>query len=522
MVFAAPRRGTSILLAAAGGVLCDTAFPGLGWWPMAYLAIALLMLALGRDSARWNALVGLVFGLAFFLLQITWADFAVGPVPWIALSVAEAGFIAAFGAAWSWARRGLVIWRRARWQVPAAAVLWVGLEEARSAVPFGGFPWGRLAFSQADSPMAALAWLGGVPLVSLSVVVVGTLLALVLRRLRTLDIGGASGAFVAAMLVIGSGWLVPLDSSAQAGHLEVGAVQGDVPDLGLASFDQARQVLNNHVAGTRALLDTVAPGALDLVLWPENGADYDPRTDAKTEQAVSAVATAVDAPLLIGTQEYPPSGGRLNIALLWDPLRGPVAVYAKQHPAPFAEYIPMRSVARLFSAAVDRVQTDMIPGKKVGLIPLDVPRLGRTVGLADVICFEVAYDDIVRRAVAAGGELLVVQTNNATFGRTDESTQQLAMSRLRAIEHGRATIQISTVGVSAVISPNGVVTQQTQLFTAEQMIASVPLRTSLTPATRDGAVVSGGLGVLAVLIFLSGVAGATRVRRQQREVPGAH
>ena len=91
---------------------------------------------------------------------------------------------------------------------------------------------------------------------------------------------------------------------------------------------------------------------------------------------------------------------------------------------------------------------DMLAGTKVGLIPVDVPRLGRTVGVADVICFEVAYDDIVRDAVAAGGELLVVQTNNATFGHTDESTQQLAMSRIRAIELGRATVQISTVGVS--------------------------------------------------------------------------
>ena len=522
MVFAAPRRGTSILLALAGGVLCDTAFPGLAWWPMAFVAIALLLFALGRDSARWNTLVGLTFGLAFFLPQITWAEYAVGPVPWFALSVAEAGFVAFFGAAWSWARRGLVIWRQARWQVPAVAVLWVGAEEARSAMPFGGFPWGRLAFSQADSPLARLAWLGGAPLVSLGVVVVGALLAVAVRRVRSLDIGRASGAVVVAMLVMGAGWLVPLYSSAHAERLEVGAVQGNIPDLGLDSFDQARQVLNNHVAGTRALLDVVEPGALDLVVWPENGADYDPRTDAPTEQAVSAVSKEVAAPLLLGTLAYPSTGGRLNLAMLWDPQRGPIATYAKQHPAPFAEYIPMRQVARLFSADVDRVRTDMIPGTKAGLIPLDVPRLGRTVGIGDVICFEVAYDALVRDSVAAGGEILVVQTNNATFGRTDESTQQLAMSRLRAIEHGRATIQISTVGVSAFISPNGVVTQQTGLFTAAQMVASLPLRTSLTPATRYGASVSWVLSGLAVAIIAAGAAGAARVRRPQREVPGGH
>ena len=519
MPFAAPRRGTSLLLAVAGGVLCDTAFPGLGWWPAAFFAVAVLALALGRDSARWNFLVGFVFGLAFFLPQILWAELAVGPVPWLALSAAEAGFVGLFGAAWSWARRGVVIWGHARWQVPAAAVLWVGLEEARSVMPFGGFPWGRLAFSQADSPLARFAWLGGAPLVSFLVVVVGMLLAVALRRLRLLDVGTASGAFVLAMLTLGAGWLVPLDTAAQDGRLEVGAVQGDVPDLGLDSFDQARQVLDNHVAGTRALLGTVAPGELDLVLWPENGADYDPRTDAETGRAVAAVAREVDAPLLLGTLEYPPTGGRLNIAMLWDPQRGPIETYAKQHPAPFAEYIPMRQIARLFSPEVDRVRTDMIPGTRVGLIPVEVPRLDRTVGVADVICFEVAYDDIVRDAVAAGGEILVVQTNNATFGRTDESTQQLAMSRLRAIEHGRATVQISTVGVSAVISPSGVVTQQTELFTPAQLVASLPLRTTLTPATQYGDVVSWALRALAVAVVLAGAGGAARVRRPQREVP---
>ena len=520
MVVAAPRRGTSILQAVAGGVLCDAAFPGLGWWPLAFVSIALLVLAMGRDSARWNFLVGLVFGLAFFLPHLTWAELAVGPVPWLALSVAESLAVAVFAAAWSWARRGLVIWRRARWQVPALAVLWVGLEEARSVLPFGGFPWGRLAFSQADSPLARFAWLGGMPLVSFLVVVVGALLAVAIRRVRTLDIGSASAALVLGMLTLGSAWLVPLDVAAQSGHLEVAAVQGDVPDLGLDSFDQARQVLDNHVAGTRALLDVVSPGDLDLVVWPENGADYDPRTDAQTGQAVGEVAQAVDAPLLLGTLEYPPTGGRLNISLLWDQEQGPLFTYAKQHPAPFAEYIPMREVARLFSSDVDRVRTDMIPGTAVGLVPVEVPRLGRTVGISDVICFEVAYDDIVRDAVAAGGEALVVQTNNATFGRTDESTQQLAMSRLRAIEHGRATVQISTVGVSAVISPNGVVTQRTELFTADQMIASLPLRTGLTPATRFGDLLSWALRGLAVLIPIAGAAGAAQVRRPQREVPG--
>ncbi|MCL3862796.1 apolipoprotein N-acyltransferase [Actinotalea sp. K2] len=516
MPFVAPRRGTSLVLAIVGGLVAEAGFPGLGWWPLTFLGIALLFIALGRDSAWWNTLVGFLFGLAFFAPHITWAALAVGPVPWAALSIVEAAFIGLFGAAWSWARRGAVIWTRARLQVPAFAVLWVGIEEIRSSWPFGGFPWGRLAFSQADSPVARWAWLGGAPLVSLLVVMAGVLLALALLSLRRVDVGQASAYLLLTVTVVLGGLVVPLDTKAEEGRLAVGAVQGNVPNDGLDAFAQRRQVLDNHAAGTLALLDQVEPGELDLVVWPENGTDIDPRRDDEARAIVDEVVRAVGAPTLIGTDEYPAEGGRLNVGLLWDPVEGPVDSYAKQRPAPFAEYIPMREIARRFSDAVDRVQTDMVPGTEVGLIELDSPRLGRTVGIGDVICFEVAYDVLVREAVVAGGEILIIQTNNATFGMSDESTQQLAMSRIRAIEHGRATIQISTVGVSGVIAPNGVVRQQTGLFTAEQMVTTLPLRSTLTPASRYGSAIEWVLRGLALTVTLAGMAGAARIRRSDR------
>jgi apolipoprotein N-acyltransferase len=514
--FHACRRRTSLLLAAAGGFIADAGFPGLGWWPLTLLAVAVLFLALGRDSARWNALVGLVFGVAFFVPHLAWIDGTVGVIPWLALAVFEAGLVAIFGAGWSWARRGAVIWSRAHLQVPVFAVLWVGVEELRSVAPFGGFPWGRLAFAHADSPLGQWAWVGGVPLVSGLVALGGVLLAMAFLAARAVDVGRASGMALLAVAVVVSGWLLPLDTAAQAGRLAIGAVQGNVPDRGLDSFDQAREVLENHVTGTYALLDDVEPGELDLVLWPENSSDIDPRVDADAAEVIGDAARAVAAPILVGTDHYPETGGRLNTSVLWDPQAGLVASYAKQHPAPFAEYIPMRDFARTFSEAVDRVRTDMIGGDEVGVIELDSARLGRRVPLGLAICFEVAYDDILRDAVLAGAEILVVPTNNANFGRSDESTQQLAMSQLRAIEHGRATVQISTVGVSAVISPSGVVSQRTELFTPARMVASVPLRTELTPATRFGDAIAWALRGLAVAFVLAGMAGASRIRREDR------
>ncbi|KGM09266.1 apolipoprotein N-acyltransferase [Cellulomonas bogoriensis] len=519
MPFPPPRRRTTLLLAALAGLVVDAGFPGLAWWPLTFLGMGLLFVALGRDSAWWNALVGQVFGLAFFLPHLTWAEYAVGPVPWLALGIAQAGFVAVFGAAWTWARRGAATWERARLQVPVFAILWVGVEEARSVLPFGGFPWGRLAFSQADSPMVAWAWVGGVPVVSALVAAVGALVGLGLVAARYVDVGRASGTVVLASVLVVSGLVIPLDTRAQDGDLRVGAVQGNVPDEGLDSFQQAREVLDNHVAGTHALLEQVGPGDLDVVLWPENGSDIDPRADDGAALLIGGAARALDAPVLVGTDNFPEEGGRLNTSLLWDPELGPVHSYAKRRPAPFAEYIPMRDVARRFSDAVDRVRTDMVPGQEVGVVPVDVPRLGREVPLAVGICFEVAYDVLIREAVQQGGQVLVIPTNNATFGRTDESTQQLAMSRLRAVEHGRATVQISTVGVSAVITPAGLVREETELFTAAQMVDTLALRSSLTPATRFGSAISWTVRALAVVVFLAGAVGAARVRRDDRRAP---
>lgn len=510
-------RWLTLLLAAAGGWTTRLAFPDPGLSVLAPVGMAVLFLALRRDSARWNALVGLVWGLTCFGPMITWADMAVGPVPWLALTTLEASYVALFGAAWTWARRGHAVWRSGAWQLPTFVVLWVAVEELRSTWPFGGFPWGRLAFSQADSPLAAYMWLGGTPLLSAVVAGLGVLLARAVLAAGQVALGRTVAALGAVGGVVVGSLLVPLDTVAQDGTLHVGAVQGNVPEPGrLDAFGQRRQVLDNHVAGTRALLGTVGPGELDVVLWPENGTDIDPQVDQEAADLIDGVAREVAAPLLVGTVQYPPEGGRYNTAVLWEPGTGPVATYSKQRPAPFAEYIPMRSFVRHFSDAVDLVTRDMLPGTEPGVIPLDAPRLARTVVLGDVICFEVAYDAIVREAVAEGGEVLVVQTNNASFGWSDESTQQLAMSRLRAVEHGRATVQISTVGVSAVIAPNGAVVRDTGLFTAEQLVAHLPLRHTLTPATRAGDWPARTVAVLGVWVVLAGMVGAARLRRDER------
>lgn len=517
-----PRRGVLRLgLAAVGGVLAEVAFPDRGWWPVGFVAVAMLVLAGSRGGGRTTALVWFAWGQTFFLLHLGWAREAAGPVAWVALSVLQAGLLAVAGALWSWADRAAILARRPMLRALVFASVWVAGEQLRSVWPFGGFPWGRLAFSQTDGPLLSLAWLGGAPLVSFAVAFIGALLAL-----ATVAAGrrAARRVLVAASLtgaMLGLGTLIPLGVEPEAGTLRTGVVQGNVPaDRGRP--DRAEVVLANHVQGTAAVA-TQAPGGLDLVVWPENASDVDPRTNADAAAQVWEASDAVRAPILVGTDRYEPEG-RYNDVVVWDPERGPVDSYAKQRPAPFGEYVPLRGLIRVFSSQVDRVEVDMVAGTAPAVVDIPVARLGRAVPVATVICFEVAFDDLVRNAVRQGAQVLVVPTNNASFGWTAQSTQQLAMSRLRAVETGRATIQASTVGVSAVIEPDGTLVQRTDLFTSATMTADLPLRTSLTPAVRAGPAPI----ILAVLIAAaaaaSGAANAWRRRadRSSRPASQAH
>ncbi|WP_298458487.1 apolipoprotein N-acyltransferase [uncultured Cellulomonas sp.] len=497
-------------MSATGGLLTETAFPSKSWWAMAYVGVALLAVAVRHNSARWGFAVGSAFGLGLFLPHLWWANEAVGqPIGWLALAIAEAGAIGVLAAAAALVWRVPVIGTRLWLQCVSFAVLWVAVEHLRSTVPFGGFPWATLAFSQTDSPLLRLAPLGGSTLVSFIVALIGAVLGTVITAALSRNPATAVTGAVLCIATTSLPLLVPVSTGAQTGTVNIGAVQGNVPARGAEAMSQARAVLDNHAAGTRALLERLPAGQLDLLLWPESASDIDPRTDQDARAVVQAAARAAGVPIMLGTQRFL-EDTRYNDYIVWEPAVGATASYTKQHPVPFGEYIPYRDFFRRITPAVDLVRTDMTAGTDPAPIGVPIERLGRSVPISVAICFEVAYDDLIRQSVLAGGELIVIPTNNASFGMTQESTQQLAMSRFRAAEHGRAVVQVSTVGVSALIRPDGSTVDRTSLFTADQMSAQLPLRTSLTPSDRIGARLPLAVDALA-LVFIAG-AGAHQLR----------
>jgi apolipoprotein N-acyltransferase len=481
------------LLAAAGGLVLLLAFPRYDLVWLAPLGPAALAVAVHGQRLRSGLWLGLVSGLAFFVPLLSWTGIYVGPVPWLALAIWEAVHLAVLGGA-------IAATSRLRaWPVWTAA-LWVADEALRGRFVLGGFPWGRLGFSQTEGPLLALAAYGGVPLVSFAVALSGALLAaaaLALVRARRAPRGpGERGpvvrtaalaltAVLAVPLAGALAWLPLAGPSLTDGGptATVAVIQGDVPRAGLDFNAQRRAVLDNHVQRTLELAEQVAAGEQprpDVVIWPENSSDIDPYTNADATQQIDRAASAIDAPILVGAIVQGPGRFISNTAIVWDPEHGPGDTYVKRHPVPFGEYVPARDFFRLFSEDIDRVH-DQYAGSEVGVLDVGGIRLG------DLICFEVVYDGLVGDVVDGGAGMLVVQTNNATFGYTDESAQQLAMSRLRAVESGRTVVVAATSGISAVVAPDGSIVQSSELFTPDVFVEEIAQRDSATVAQHLGA-----------------------------------
>ncbi|MET7389219.1 apolipoprotein N-acyltransferase [Streptomyces sp. NPDC005529] len=505
------RRLVPAAAAALSGVLLYVSFPPRTLWWLALPAFAVFAWTLRGRS--WKAALGLgyLFGLGFLLPLLVWTGVEVGPGPWIALVVVEAVYIALVGAGIT------LVSRLPGWPLWAAAV-WIAGEAARARAPFGGFPWGKIAFGQADGVFLPLAALGGTPVVGFAVVLCGfglyeiVRLAVEARGTRVLRRGAAAAALLAiAVPVVGALAARTLVSDkAEDGTATVALIQGNVPRAGLDFNSQRRAVLDYHVRETERLAAEVKAGKVarpELVLWPENSSDIDPFANADARAVIDEAARAIGAPISVGGVVE--RDGRLyNEQILWDPAKGPVDTYDKRQIQPFGEYLPMRSLLGAINKDwTTMVRQDFSRGTEAGVFTMN----GTRVGL--VTCYEAAFDWAVRSTVTDGAQIISVPSNNATFDRSEMTYQQLAMSRIRAVEHSRTVTVPVTSGVSAVIMPDGRITQKTGMFVADSLVQKVPLRSSQTPATKLGIIPEMFLVLVAAGGLGWGAATAVRARR---------
>jgi len=380
------------------------------------------------------------------------------------------------------------------------AGLWVLSEALRGRVPLGGFPWGELAFSQSEQRLASWSYLlgmaglsGVLALIGAAVVAVGFA---IWNRQRSATI--VWSAVIAAPFVITALWQPAVTGTPAT----VAFIQGGTPQLGMGALDVRRQVLDNHVAQTIALGRAIDAGAVAqpaFVLWPENSTDIDPFRDESVARDISRAAQAVGVPIVVGAVVGVNEREVMNVGIVWDPITGPGEQYVKNRPVPFGEFVPYRDQLTSVIGRFDRVPRDFIAGDTPGVLNAGGIPIG------DLICFEVAYEDVAHAVVREGATLITVQTNNATYGNTAQPDQQFAISRVRAIENGRSVLIAATTGISAAISPTGEVLTLMPQNDVGFGVVEVPLTSAPAPSASLGWIVEAGWAIAAVLAWAIGL-----------------
>ena len=508
------RLPARIALALASGAAVALAFPPYGLWPL-LLAGLLGVVALLHDlTPRRGALVGLAFGLAYMGVLLPWIQ-VIGPDAWAWLTLLEALFYGVFG----WAA---ALVRPHRWWPVATPALWAGVEFARSQVPFTGFPWGKVAFALADTPLQSYVRYLGVPALGALVVALAALAWWGLLRLREpahRSPVAAVAAWTGVVAIVAAGSLLPVGLAGSSGTVRVAAVQGGIPGTGADGLGEQREVVTNHAQATERYAAEVRAGTADpadVVFWPENSTDIDPLSDAATRTAVEGAVDAVGVPVLVGavTAGSTPQTVR-NVGMVWSPATGPGDIYVKRNLVPFGEYIPLRGLLAPLFSRLDEIPRDFEAGDEVGVLDLG------PVVVADAMCYDVAFEQVAAPAVAAGAELLVVQTNNATYQGTGQPDQQWAISSMRAIETGRDLVVASTNGISGIVEADGDVLAKSTNDDAIVLTATVHRADGLTPAVRIGAWLERGLSVAGLIALLVGVGTRAWARRRSAGPPPA-
>jgi apolipoprotein N-acyltransferase len=493
--------------AVATGLLLAAAFPSLDLWPLAFVALVPLLLAVAARGPAAAFRLGWVAGFVFIGLHAQWVamigdERAAGVAAWLALSAVMAVFFGAFFA--------LVAASRGLGDDPAGggrsglgalslvllAAAWGALELARAHWPLGGFAWGLLGLTQHDGgPLLPLARVVGVYGLSAVIVAVNLALAAAVGAARR-HAGWrrpAAWVTVAALLpLLGLAAPPPPQPAGAAKRLVV--VQGNVP------FDRDNRgrtnakVFADHVALTEGLAAGPVP---DMVIWAEGAADEDPVTDPVRAEAVARAARAARAPILLGATTNAGGGAYHTEALLYGADGRLADRYVKRRLVPFGEYVPWAGVIRRLIPATGQLPYDKVPGDRLEPLLLDGAPFGT------VVCYETAYPEDARKLAVDGAEFIVMLTNNASFGNSPIARQHLASSQLRAVEQGRTVVHAAISGISAVIGPDARIQQSTGLYTRAVVTAEVAPRTGLTPYARFGGLFEAALvGATATLLLL--------------------
>jgi apolipoprotein N-acyltransferase len=435
-----------IFASITSGAIAVLGFAPFDLWIAPFLSLLFLILLLSGENLQKRSLLLFFYGLGFFLPLLHWSSIYVGAFPWIVLGIGQALFFILLAFAFPAGRLNILLFTS----------FFLLFEFARSKWPFGGFGWGRAGFSQLDGPLQDWLRVGGVSLT-------GAVLALcaaiagkaILERKKYLPVA-------LIPIIIFPTFLSP-SAGAAIGDEEfrIGVIQGGVSQLGLEFNSTAREVFNRHFSESQELL--AQNEDLDILLWPENASDLDPFKTAEIKAGISQIVKEYQIPMVIGAVLQGERGPE-NVSILYSSDGEVGSIYRKRDLVPFGEYIPFRNIASKFSPLVDTVR-DFIPGNQLTIHSL------RSLAFSPLICYEILDDKTVLDSVKSSN-IGVVQTNNATFGRSWQSEQQFQMTRVRAFEYQIPFVVAATTGQSAHIGINGEIVKSIPSYQSGSFVLS--------------------------------------------------
>ena len=453
-------------MAAAGGVLTTLSVPPFGWWPLAFVGIALLVLAADGAGLRRRFALGALFGLVLYGISLWWMT---------SFSLPGGLFVAALEATFTGAGLALAGRRSSFVCVPIGLV---AADSLRSLWPFGGLPLGGVDLGQADGPLARSVAFGGRLLLVALTAAAGASLALVVRK-RPAAVGAAGLVVLIGVLTIA----LP-DGTHAHGTRRVAIVQGGGP-RGQRASDQGT------VRAYRAHLDATASitAKVDLILWPEDIVDVPVLSSAPQLVDLQAIVRKHHATLVAGVIEDDGPKNFLNQAIVILPDGTIGDRFEKVRRVPYGEFFPLRSIIEGWGLA-DLPSRDAVPGTKPGIVHTPAG------AFAIAISYEGFFDDRTRGGVRSGGEAILIPTNASSYTTMQVPTQQIAAARLRSLETGRWVAQAAPTGLSMVLDERGRQLARSVVEQRQVLVATIAMRTGLTPYARTNDV-----PMVAVFVF---------------------
>jgi len=465
---------TKIFLGTASGVLIARSVTYSDTWILLPIGIAVWWAGTHKRQLSDYLFFSFSLAIAFWFSRINWVTL-VGIDAYIALAFLMSIIYGSFG---------YLMYKVRNLPLPfiSYGLIFISMEALTDYFPFGGFPWGKLAYDSADAPWANLMPYGSSPLVSAAVLLIAALMIPSLGFLLQKAFS-ASLVFVISIAAFNL-FLIDLDQSdkKESGKIDLAIIQGSVPRSGLLFNEQKMEVLKYHVKETDNLLESNEKN-YDAILWPENSIDVDPFRNREAGILVEDLVKKYEKPLISGAvvQE---ANGLSNSVLLWEPKDAKVIdSYEKNRLVPFGEYIPFRNLISNYVNRFDLIPQDFIPGTRSNNL-----RVNNTL-ISPIICFEVAWNSSLIEQIKQGGQLISVHTNNATYAFSDQLEQQFMITRMRAMETGRDVVVTSTTGISAHINRNGEVLWASKEFVPQSKIVTASLYSDITPAVKYASII---------------------------------